>query len=881
MRRFASLGAALKLRAMSTPRYWRVRAAGQRHSRGLKLGVSSVTDRLRDGRTLSITATRVLLRAAAGLAVTLFLVAATQALPGMLVGLLSRSAWVPTPIVELLNWLATPIPSTLASSPVMTSSLAVAGTLAGVYFATVTFVVSSTYKDASARVRSLVTRIPVGRVYAVTYALAVAFTLVALALPVAGLAPSNLTFCLVGASAAFVVLSFGRIRTQFYGLLEPTAVLPTVARDLSRWTRQARRAASRRRPDTARIEHARTEMASSLITLRELIHLILDRERRAVGDGGLGSSQDPRILTSATAVIRIWERYAASKQLLRRTPSWSSSRPVFKDWFLASETEVSVAIATSTTLHPSETKDYAWVERQLADILDQILAVRDTTSLAYVLGHCPTLTRFLGARGMFLEQRLWLDSISVPAMRALHSAEAGTGIGADAEADVDQARVASRWTTSRDERATDSLRGAEHNLVDVIGLEHIQALLGLVDYCKRTQDIPSWARSATRDRREVAVGSATNQMLQGIQAAFDFERFVEGRIVTPDTAVNQLIAKAIATEVIDELDQLMNVFEDELWPWGLRVAQSNDVISGAALTRLSEGAHKLSTCVDAVESLLAACEAEHRDTDDRWPKTDLKPFRDRQAALAAMLSVPVARLAAIINPAHDPDRPDVFGWAYYRTQADLFNDAFASPQPDAGLVDARVQCLYDATWRAVDRIQRAVRRNHPSVVLSHATEPILQLLQLSGIAMVVSEVSAQPQIFEPYRKIWARDLSSLKMAKFIVERAALALDIEFRGIGITQGALHRSATEIAANQALEALGVDPDEPHYGNNTQEGLSDAPSRLARQYLRHLPYGHFEGLFYAAFLLPACRAAGASPPGDLARRLAHVVEEFEEHE
>ncbi|MEV4240882.1 hypothetical protein ACIBJI_40555 [Nocardia sp. NPDC050408] len=71
------------------------------------------------------------------------------------------------------------------------------------------------------------------------------------------------------------------------------------------------------------------------------------------------------------------------------------------------------------------------------------------------------------------------------------------------------------------------------------------------------------------------------------------------------------MARAIATEIIDEATQLMAVFEQDLWPWVRRVGDSPTPAAGAALSRMDEATAKWQHPLAAMAELFTQCEAAH------------------------------------------------------------------------------------------------------------------------------------------------------------------------------------------------------------------------------------------------------------------------------
>jgi len=83
-------------------------------------------------------------RVAVTVVVAIVLVASAQGLGTYLKDTTAHWAWVPTWLSAVASWLGQPPSPGMNYQAIVTAALAVTGTLAGVYFATVAFVVSTT-----------------------------------------------------------------------------------------------------------------------------------------------------------------------------------------------------------------------------------------------------------------------------------------------------------------------------------------------------------------------------------------------------------------------------------------------------------------------------------------------------------------------------------------------------------------------------------------------------------------------------------------------------------------------------------------------------------------------------------------------------------------
>lgn len=862
----------LKLRATESRHYWRLRSQIQAVSTRIASARIAARSRISDFSSLVRIASCALAKSLLRILPPLLVLALTQSVVH-----LHRTAprWLrafPNWVNRSLEWITSPVAGTFDAAALPTAAVGVAGVFVAVYFATVTFVVSTTYKDATRNLRDQIVRQPESGWYAHFFTQAVVYVALALALPVADRTATHLTLVLAALSGALVVLSFGRIWITLFVSLEPTSLFPTIRRDLNRWVHRAHKLGIRKNPSTTAVRRAKERIRDKLETLNDLVTLILDREYERAADRGIAASFDPRLRVVVRNLLMIWQAYAARKHTIRTLPEWSPTRTQAKDWFLSSHSEVSVALATGTTLTGSEVVDDLWYEREVADIIERLLDGRDVRSVESVLREMPPLSRVLGSHGQFDELRLWLTATTFGPMATVTKYATARG----PVTPVTASGHGQRSQLSRAEHFALPGEASAHNLVDFVLLEALSACLGYIDYFQRIESsLPDIGPNAVNDTKRVVAGKVVVQIVNGLREALATETSIEGERVTPDNALTDQVARVLATESIDEIEQFLTYLETELWPWVIEVGGSKSWAGGAALSRATELTQKLGTMLRLARRLLDSCERAHIEKDDRWPDTDTSKAMERARLLGARLELPVARLATAVDSAPDSDRPDHFGWAYYRAHENVLRRVLSREPGEPTELREEVGLLYWAGDLATQRLSSTVRRHDQGLINSYVSEPYLRFLQLCGIALVLSEVAAMPALFQPFESLWVELLGDTNRANLLLERAAATLASGSGFFGLTPGGIERSNIEMRAHDTLEQLGVPRDLIDFGGlGRGSGGGASLSDEAKRLLRAAQSSNFEGMFYARWLRPRAVAAGAAVPTELERYL-HLLD------
>ena len=245
---------------------------------------------------------------------------------------------------------------------------------------------------------------------------------------------------------------------------------------------------------------------------------------------------------------------------------------------------------------------------------------------------------------------------------------------------------------------------------------------------------------------------------------------------------------------------------------------------------------------------------------------------ERIESLGDQLELPISRLATTVDSAPDSDRPDHFGWAYYRAHENLVRRLLSRDPGHPDELRDKVALLYRAGDLATQRLYTTVRRHDQGVINSYLAEPYVRFMQLCGIALALSKVTDEPALFAPFEALWIRLLTDPSRSTQLLERAAAALSSEAAMIGITPGGIERTNIEIRTNNALDEIGVPRglfDLGGFGGRAGSGavaLSDEATRM----LRSVRSSHFEGMFYARWLRPRAVAAGATAPEEIEQYL-----------
>lgn len=232
---------------------------------------------------------------------------------------------------------------------------------------------------------------------------------------------------------------------------------------------------------------------------------------------------------------------------------------------------------------------------------------------------------------------------------------------------------------------------------------------------------------------------AAIQELESLQKELEFERETEGKRLSPLWYQKQMVALAFSRFLAESANNLVAEFEAGV------VEETNALVSAGTfafaaqlIQRGRELADKLSYHLREVKGCFERLSTFRRVADIPWPSVDWTKLADRvrggQVKLIEALAQLVPPLAVLPRPA---DLPDYFGQAY----ATLAQESYSAMRAkDESLFKKLFPPFFLAGLSAFDQLRSKLGGYDPETSAVYITEPIADLLELSGYAIIYSEL---------------------------------------------------------------------------------------------------------------------------------------------
>lgn len=636
----------------------------------------------------------------------------------------------------------------------------VGGTLLGLYFAAMTVVFSGAYVDATSDVRRRLVFDRAGTLYTKLVTTMVVASLAVVGMDLLGRRPAVATVLAVTLVAVLSSVSLLTVGARAFGLFDPVGLGPMIRLDLNRWVHEAR-GQGLGSSDTSFQAYYQRQANLALGTLSSLTDVVARRSDR----------DSDSLVQMGSHLLGAWLDYANSKSAIALDSRWFRKRYQHREW--RNETfGIDIALQTGTHLPPDEVGDEHWVETELAAPLSRacagIAARREIETTSQLLQRVNRLLEALGQRLQIDEARqLW----SSFAESCLPEIEKSAG-----------SPEHSRWAMV----VTDLLALAPISIV--VGIAQRIASFDEAYVAERVDAILRGSRQAGRGP------AALDRKLDWLRQGIEFELAVEGARITPRWWLIEEASRSLVEFCCEMLPKIVGGYESMTSAHGAALSKSAKLQAIASFRALELFA-KLSVHAETVGIACASLSSARKLTGDPWPDTGVDGMQGRVSTLRRAVIRTIAAIAPKLGIENGTigDEPDFFG----RANAVLVDEVFrATLRGDAEEIRAIFPSAFLSALQAYDKLRAKLdtssEPHHLYSQMLMATNPLVDLLELSGYALLASEVG-HPQVWKEFESVWS---SYLEKNADVVAHAFGAMRLRESGLGRMRLDVARTGREM-------------------------------------------------------------------------------------
>lgn len=619
----------------------------------------------------------------------------------------------------------------------------------GLYFTAVSVVASTVYARAPNEVRQLFMQERASAIYLRLLSWCTVIAVLALVTGVLGFSLGFLNLLLLILLAISATLSFVPLGLRVLHFFDPGHLTLYLHRELAKWVRAATPDGYRWR-DASFQAHYHTRTARALRTYAQLVSLT-------------GNQSDARTAEMLCRVLLFMPRFAQLKLRIPPHSQWHRQTYKHPRWLTTASPQMRVPLVTDTRLAPETVPDAMWLEKDLArilvDALPGLLKAKAATSAYLIASGLRQALHGLAHRFAVDESLLLLRSFHGLVFDHLErTPECGlTDQGAD-----------------RERHLLGILDCCAHGATEI--------LLGLSTRLEQTPPQAfGKAIGGMRWRRAGAIymGGWPTKVVRTLESLRDgllFEKAVEGKSLTPGWYLQELSASAFVDYLKSSLEPVLAHME-ACFGARLEALLGNGQVARSA-TLIEAGLEACNKCVAHFAQLKSWHEGMvqfHRVPQIRWPDIDWDGLTTRIAACRESLLHAYARLAPSLAGLPVPDEcPDYFGHAYmvlaeesYRSMASGDDAMFAVLFPS----------FFKVCLSSPGRLPPLLHGQSNRLRIVYSSEPMADLLALSGIAIIYSELDGRP-CFNVVKTQWDAYLNAKGQAGQVVE--LIYAEMEYR-----------------------------------------------------------------------------------------------------
>ncbi len=737
LRKLCSRGQ-FKYHLLFSPRYWRLRHSAQSFLFSLQRGYFRSREWLRSWRTSFAIFVDILKAILWQIAAALLLVAGLECVEKLvLVALDSLGHLAPAWGTTFARVAATLGP---CDSPTFVTLRATAAEISavflGLYFTTVSVVASTMHGKVPGELLDLIVRDKVGNSYFRVVALLGAVSLLQLGGSALGISFGTLNLIFLVSLGVIAALSIAVLGTRALIFFDPAVLTVQLGRDLSRCLRTAgTRGLGWHSPSFQ--AHYQKEAQKALGTYGKLVEL-LGRDER---------SDNKVLMRLAVQACVLLDEYACVKHRIPSDSMWFKRKPVHRTWLTAGYERTKLAMRTGTTLQPDIVPDHLWFESQIGGILAscmKALICRNDYDNASSLADVVTRALRILVKHFAVEE----------ALHILHA------VGSIVSSHVKKNVVAAEGSDENREELRSVLA-----LVDVFWVSPIALMVDFAgSACSISPSSVAGLAGSIRSNRPKSLYTArlpraAIDKLEYLARSIRFERAVEGRPVSAPWYIQQTIASGVAEFISSATNALLTEIEHLGGPgtdsqpctWG-------SIITAQLSVRGLEAAERAKFHLEKVKACFVQLRSMDRSGVIDWPSLDWEDLDRRINGVRKKMLANLARiLPDIASVGGSRELPDYLGHCF----SVLAQESFGSmASGDEELFQSIFPSLFRLCSSSLDRLVANIQVSDPKSRFVVLTDPLVDILELSGYAKVFSELDGK-RYWVTVKELWDAYLSSV------------------------------------------------------------------------------------------------------------------------
>jgi len=613
-------------------------------------------------------------------------------------------------------------------SAFLTIVASISGIFLGLYFTAISVVASSAFKTVSDNLRRLFLNERVGIYYMKILTLLTVICLLLLGYIILGGVPGILITFFVIFLSVFGIFCFIKLGREAFRFLDPTELSDQIFYDLRKLVTSVT-IKSFGWQDSRLQKHYQKIASFSL-------YAVVDLYRFCTSSRPLKRKSFFNVFKKT---IDFLEWYENKKAFIPTKSKWFMLSPRYKSWFLSETSSLEMALNTHTSMRPYFIEEHFWIENETIRILS--MAYKNMVKnkrLEVIHESLMPLNKYLSYLGEHFEigkGKSIIGEITHPIEEYLKKISIEKIITKKDEGKIELALFDAYGLLIL------SLSLGLLNLISDLKAEHIIEKIENVNWLE------------IKSIYSMGFPPVLLQPLEEIQKMLSLEKAIEGRIVTPDWYIKELIVIHFLKILENNWKEMLAVLKDFYVDKCSKFLKGEKFVFVALLAgRGLEMYHKINYRLIAFEQLVTSLKATKVGDSLKWPYFDWEGYKDKlEDAYIKLIEISANCLPKLSEIEWEEDVPDLFGEIYHTICKACYDFMLLKKKEHFKLV---FTSLFESSLKAPERIRRCLENTQIDEKVALMFEPILDIIELSGYAIIYSELFEIPEFKSICEETW-------------------------------------------------------------------------------------------------------------------------------
>lgn len=601
----------------------------------------------------------------------------------------------------------------------------VLGVFLGLYFTATSIVASSAYMAVPSDVRELLLKEKIGNAYIRMLSILLATSVVLLGYRIFHHYPGVLITILMLIFGCVSIFAFIILASRVFSFFDPTILVDAVFNDLYTEIRLAS-VKGLKWFDINFQSHYHKVASRSISTLNNLVEVCIKTPN-------LYKKSMPSL---SWKICYFLKYYQAQKALIPTDSYWFARIPKYKDIFTVDDSSLMIALQTQTSIQPDLITNNYWLEDEIIDILAKILqAMIKANSISTSAEILDGINKYIEDLGENLEVKK-CSEICNKIKTILEDYFLKLSATENKKMDYMNFALFDRY-----------------NLLPMscaIGFYKLNREFKMSLLILRTDQI-LWKKKRSiyqSDFFPIILGQ-----LEYLQKGLEFEKEVEGDIISPIWYRRQLVSIKFGQFINESIESMLNSFKQFYIDGSNALSDSKSVIlTTYRIRRGLEAFSKMRANLASIKEEVKNLEKFNIEKELYWPKWDwdklIKQIGESHSKLIELQAKCLPSLSMIDKADNEPD---LFGETYHNICQGCFT-YLANNKADKFC--AIFPFLFLGSLQASDRLRIAYKNRDAKTLILLSFQPLSDLIALSGYSKIYSELYATPSLWELTQKLW-------------------------------------------------------------------------------------------------------------------------------